>query len=302
MNAYAPIALFVYNRLPHVKRVIQAIKKNSLSQKSIIYIFSDFSDSEFEKIKIKKIRKYLKNIKFFKKVIMIEREHNFGTSKNITHGLKQIFKKHDKCIIIEDDVIISNNFLDQMNYFLEKFNKNNKIASIEGFMYPVKFDKNLPKYFAIRGSGCWGWATWKRCWKNYENSAIKLIEKFEKNKNLIHEFNYYNSYPYYKMLKKQLKTDNSWSIKWAAGNFLKKKYTIYFKNSLVKNIGVDGSGVNCKLNYDLNQKKFKIENIIINNNRVIKENFEAKKKIAKYLKSNFSIKNKIILTLRGYFK
>ena len=99
-----------------------------------------------------------------------------------------------------------------------------------------------------------------------------------------------------------MKTDNSWSIKWAAGNFLKKKYTIYFKNSLVKNIGVDGSGVNCKLNYDLNQKKFKIENIIINNNKVIKENFEAKKKIAKYLKSNFSIKNKIILTLRGYFK
>ena len=81
MNAYAPIALFVYNRLPHVKKVIKAIKENSISKKSKIYIFSDFSEKEIEQKKIKKIRDYLRTIKGFKETIIIERKNNFGTSK-----------------------------------------------------------------------------------------------------------------------------------------------------------------------------------------------------------------------------
>ena len=147
MISYSPIALFVYNRLQHTKKVIEAIKKNPISQKSIIYIFSDFNDAEFDKHKIKKIRNYLKNLNGFKKIIIIERKYNFGTSKNIVLGLNKIFKKHTKCIIIEDDILVSKNFLYQMNYFLEKFNKIRNIASIEGYMYPVKFKKNIPDYF-----------------------------------------------------------------------------------------------------------------------------------------------------------
>ena len=102
--------------------------------------------------------------------------------------------------------MVSKNFLYQINYFLSKYNSNGKIASVEGYMYPVPFDKNISEYYFIRGAGCWGWGTWKNSWKNYENSAQKLINKFNKNKNLIRDFNYNNSYPYYKMLIKQLNT------------------------------------------------------------------------------------------------
>ena len=126
--------------------------------------------------KNKKIREYLKKINGFKKIIIVERKSNLGTSKNIAFGLKQIFKKYSKNIIIEDDILISKNFLHQMNYFLEKFSGNKNISSIEGYMYPVKFDKTVPNYFYLKGSGCWGWATWKRSWENYENSAKKLLK------------------------------------------------------------------------------------------------------------------------------
>ena len=96
MNSYAPIALFVYNRYQHIKKVIEAIKKNPISKRSTIYIFSDYSDVKSEIIKIKKIRKYLENTNGFKKKIIIERNYNLGTSKNIVMGLNQIFKKYAK--------------------------------------------------------------------------------------------------------------------------------------------------------------------------------------------------------------
>ena len=93
MKTYAPIALFVYNRFSHVKKVIGAIKKNSLAKKSKIYIFSDFSKSYKDQIKINEIRGYIKKIKGFKKLKIIERKKNYGTSKNIITGLNYIFKK-----------------------------------------------------------------------------------------------------------------------------------------------------------------------------------------------------------------
>lgn len=41
MKNLAPIAIFVYNRLDFLKILVDSLKKNSLSQKSIIFIFSD---------------------------------------------------------------------------------------------------------------------------------------------------------------------------------------------------------------------------------------------------------------------
>jgi DNA-directed RNA polymerase beta' subunit len=118
--------------------------------------------------------------------------------------------------------------------------------------------------------------------------------EFSEKKELIYNFDYYGSYPYYKMLKKQEWTKKkSWAIKWYAYNFIKNNYSIYFKNTLVKNIGLDGSGVNCKIDYQINQKKFKIHKYKIKANEIINENIQAKRDIAKYLKKQFSFHNKL---------
>lgn len=302
MKTYAPIALFVYNRFSHVKKVIGAIKKNSLAKKSKIYIFSDFSKSYKDQIKINEIRRYIKKIKGFKKLKIIERKKNYGTSKNIITGLNYIFKKYQKCIIIEDDILVSKIFLHQMNYFLNKYNYNNKISSIEGYMYPVVFSNNVPEYYFLKGSGCWGWGTWKKSWKNYEGSTRKLIKKFNNNKSLIRDFNYNNSYPYYKMLLKQLKTNReSWAIKWYASNFLKGNHTLYFRNSLVKNIGLDSTGVNCKIDYDINQKKFLTKKIKLIKNKLIQEDIYTKRQISSYLKNKFKLSKKIFFLMKSFF-
>jgi hypothetical protein len=303
MTHYAPIALFVFNRYNHLKRVVEAIKKNSIAKKSKVYIFSDYSNLYKEQRKIKKIRDYLYNINGFKKINIIERKINYGSAKNIILGLKFIFKKYKKCIVIEDDILVSKNFLLQMNYFLNKYKFNKKIASIEGYMYPVPFNKNIPEYFCLKGSGCWGWATWRRSWRNYEGSVQKLLKKFAGKKKLVNDFDYFNSYPYYKMLEKQKwSKKKSWAIKWYASNFIKNNYTIYFKNTLVKNIGLDDSGENCKLDYQINQKKFKNQTYKVIKNEKIIENVTAKRDIAKYLKSKFSLKNKLILAFNKLVK
>ena len=59
------------------------------------------------KKKLKKLGKYLKKINGFQKISIIERKKIMVHSKNIITGLNYIFKEfYDKCIIIEDDILV----------------------------------------------------------------------------------------------------------------------------------------------------------------------------------------------------
>ena len=73
----APIALFVYNRLDHLKKSIKSLKKNKLSKKSDLIVFSDgYKNNIQNKIEVEKIRGYLGNLTGFNSIKIHEREKN----------------------------------------------------------------------------------------------------------------------------------------------------------------------------------------------------------------------------------
>ncbi len=272
-NKLAPIIIFTYNRYKHFEITLKSLSKNHLSKESELYIFCDGPKNLSDKKKISRIYNlYLLN-KSFKRKQIIFRKKNIGLKKNITQGVSQILKDYDSVIVLEDDMISSKYFLTYMNEGLKKFKNFSKVASIHAYMYPLK-KKFKNKYFFLKGADCWGWGTWKRSWKKLSLNSKKLSIKIEKN-NLIEEFNYNNTYNYFKMLKKNIKTNRSWAICWYASMFLQNMYTLNPTTSLIKNIGLDGSGTNCKIDYQMNSKflnKYhKIENIDLKENNQIKD-------------------------------
>lgn len=287
---YAPIAIFAYNRLDVLKKTLKSLKKNSIFFKSKVLIFIDGPKNIKDKRDIDKVKEYLfKNIET-KNSKFIMNKKNVGLRINITRGLDFVFKTHDKCIILEDDILVSKEFLKVMNYYLNYYKKNKKIASIEGYMYPVKFCKKVPNAFFLRGTGGWGWATWKRSWKNYTNDRTMLIKKVNQmKKEQKYNYNFNNSYNYLKILNTN---ENSWAINWYSINYLKKKYTLFFKDSLVKNIGFGSNSTHTKLNYDLN-KNFKFSNEKLYIPKMISEDGNIKNEISKFLKLKFNFFNKI---------
>ena len=90
----SPIILFVYNRINHTRKTIEALKKNALSNESDIVIYSDGAKSSRDINKIKLVRQYLKTIKGFKSIRIIERKENFGLARNITLGLTEVINKY----------------------------------------------------------------------------------------------------------------------------------------------------------------------------------------------------------------
>ena len=127
-------------------------KMNSI--KSYLYIISDGAKNKIEENKIKKVRNYVKKIKGFKKISIVIRKKNYGLSFNIVKGVNSIINKHGKIIVLEDDIKVGKNFLDFLNYCLDKYNKQNKVWHISAWNYNVDLPRSLDAYF-IRTMNCW---------------------------------------------------------------------------------------------------------------------------------------------------
>ena len=278
----APIVLFTYNRPWHTMQTVEALKKNELAQESELFIFSDGWKNEDDKPKVLEVRDYLKTIDGFKNVTIIEKDKNWGLAANIIDGVTKIVNDYGRIIVLEDDLVTSPYFLRFMNEALEMYKYEEKVASIHGYIYPIK---DLPDTFFIKGADCWGWATWKEKWVIFEPDGKKLLEEV-KRKNLAKEADFNGTYGYTKMLKDQIKgKNNSWAIRWYFSAFLRDMLTLYPGKSYVKNIGFDFNATHTKnktniFDVELNQL-FKLEKV-----EVI-ENLEARKKIEEFLKSNY---------------
>ncbi|MBL7057748.1 glycosyltransferase [Patescibacteria group bacterium] len=236
----APIALFVYNRPEHTRKTIEALRKNDLAIESNLIIFSDGPKNKDAAVGVHEVRKYLKSISGFKTVDIVEREENYGLAKSIINGVTEIVNNYGKIVVLEDDLVTSKYFLKYMNDALDMYECDRQVASINGYIYPIKED--LPETFFIKGADCWGWGTWKRGWDMFEADGQKLLNELREKK-LTKKFDFDNAYPYSQMLKMQIVgLNNSWAIRWHASAFLKNKLTLYPGKSLVHNIGNDDSG------------------------------------------------------------
>jgi hypothetical protein len=247
----ATILIFVYNRKEHTRKTIDALVNNIGAQWSNVIIYSDGPKSPNDTKLILDLRKYLSTITGFKSIQVFARQENLGLSKSIISGLDEFFEAASKAIVIEDDMVTSPYFLIYMNEALKKYEDDSRVACVHGYVYPGLKDK--PETFFLKGADCWGWGTWRESWKLFNSDGKFLLNEL-RNKNLVKEFNFNNSYPYSKMLQDQvLGKNDSWAIRWYASVFLEDKLTLYPSRSLVQNIGMDSSGQNCtnSLHYDV---------------------------------------------------
>lgn len=233
----APIILFTYNRYEETKKCINSLLSNSLASDSEIFIFSDGGKDINNLDDVIKVRKYLKTITGFRKINYIFKEKNQGLANSVISGVTEIINKYDKVIVLEDDLIVAEDFLEYMNEALTVFECREDIWSISGYTPQLKNLDEIDEDIYLVKRGCsWGWGTWKDRWSknNWELSDFYLLKK-EKNRKK--DFNKCGN-DMFKMLELQkMNRINSWAIRWCYNQFKLGKWTVYPKYSKILNNG-----------------------------------------------------------------
>jgi hypothetical protein len=240
MTGPAPIALFAYKRLDHLRATVESLLRNPEAARSGLYVFSDGARSDDDAAKVKAVRDYIASLTGFSAIEMFASSRNKGLAASITEGVAAVLQQSDRVIVVEDDLVVSGHFLAYMNAGLACYARDDKVASIHGYLYPL--DRPMPETFFLRGGDCWGWATWRRAWAHFNPDGEALLAQM-KARRLTHAFDHEGTASYTRMLTDQIQGRNdSWAVRWHASCFLADMYTLYPGRSLVQNIGNDGSG------------------------------------------------------------
>ncbi|MCI5148349.1 MAG: glycosyltransferase [Candidatus Electrothrix sp. MAN1_4] len=245
LNNLAPIGVSTYARLPHLKKTISALQQNTLAQQSELFVFSDASRHGDEE-RVIDVRNYLQSVEGFKDVHIIKRENNDRIVNNRS-GINMLLNRFGKVIFLEEDIITAPGFLNFMNQALEKYAENDQIFSVVGYSPPIKIPKNYQHdIFILRRCSAWGFGIWKNRFDQIKYISPDEYEQFAVNKKRVREFVKGGG----KDLMTMLRADSygkidAGDVKAMYAQFLSNQYTVYPTQSLVQNIGHDGTGIHC---------------------------------------------------------
>ena len=250
----APISVSVYNRIAHFKNCIKSLAANDLAKNSVLYIFSDGAKPGDEKA-VLKVREYARSIKGFKNVkFFFQKKNNFY--KNVKNRIIIPLQIHGKIIRLEDDNIVSSNFLKYMNEALIYYKNNLKVISISGWTHPKMSNfRNRQDNFLSQYHNGWGYAFWSN--RNVHKQIFKTNNYLEtinnkklKNKIKIKFPNLLNN------LKKMYDSNLSYAdYNMTFYQIKNNKFQVKPFISFVNNTGHDGSGINCDVNNNFDNKE-----------------------------------------------
>lgn len=239
----APIALFVYNRPDHVFRTISALQGNPLARKSPLYVFSDGPNDSQDIAGVADVRRFVKSVTGFDKVLIRHRPKNLGLARSIIAGVTELSAAYGRVIVLEDDLVVAPGFLAFMNQALNRYENEPRVMQISGYMFPVGQPERLGETFFSRVPTSWGWATWARSWERLNLDSATMLEglQFPDRREA---FNLNGAYPYFEHLIQQAEGKlDVWGVRWYASMFIAGGLCLYPGQSLVQNIGMDGTGV-----------------------------------------------------------
>ena len=248
-GSYAPIAIFCYKRLDTLQSCIEFLKKNPESKFSNLIIYSDAPSEVYEYDQILQVREYLNKIVGFNEIRIVLREENLGVDYNIIEGICDMSKRYDKFIVIEDDLIVSADFLRFMNKMLINYDQDQKILTVSGFNYVKIPSRYIWDCYFVGRSNPWGWATWSNKIKNVDWSLAEkngFLLNFQEYKKL----NYWGSDLAFMLKNTLLGKIRAWDCRLDYFMFKNDLYTVYPVHNLVKNIGFNRSDASNTTGYN----------------------------------------------------
>jgi hypothetical protein len=112
--------------------------------------------------------KQLAKLKFNKQTLHIfHNKKNMGLVLHITSAVSKVLKRHSYVIVIEDDVVLAENFIENMIGGLNFQKKYGQLGIVSGGS-PIYSDKFNNKWRTIYTPSIWGWACSAKTWSGYK--------------------------------------------------------------------------------------------------------------------------------------
>jgi hypothetical protein len=252
VNQWAPVALFIYKRPDHARRVIASLQACEGAQSHPIFVFADGPRVEADVPAVRATRAVAREL-LGGAANFIEQDRNRGLANSIIAGATELCDRYGTVIVIEDDLILAPSFLRFLNEGLERYRDEPRVMQVSGHMFDVPSFMHQRDALFLPMTTSWGWATWKRAWDLFDPAASgwrrRLADDTEAKR-----FNLDGRYDYLGLLKRQMNGEtDSWAIRWYYTVFAHDGLALFPPRTLVTNTGFDGTGTHGRLTLPVHQ-------------------------------------------------
>ncbi|RYY55546.1 MAG: glycosyltransferase family 2 protein [Chitinophagaceae bacterium] len=154
------IAVFCYKRAAKLRQSMEALLKNPECAQMEILFFSDGPKGPGDKDGVQATRDYIDTLTGFRKIHKVYREKNLSTGPNFQQAIQYLCGHYDQFIVVEDDLIVSPNYLRYMLDALDFYRNAGDVFCVTGFCFPInkgdyRFDTTVHTRFCSYGWGSW---------------------------------------------------------------------------------------------------------------------------------------------------
>lgn len=161
------IAYIVFNRPRHTRETFQAIRA---ARPTRLFIIADGprpghpTDEE----RCQAVREIVSQVDWPCEVQRNYADQNLGLKKRVSSGLDWVFSQVESAIILEDDCLPHPDFFSFCQELLERYKDDERVWTITGNNNQNGKKRSNDAYYFSKYGHCWGWATWRRAWAQYD--------------------------------------------------------------------------------------------------------------------------------------
>jgi len=279
-----PILFLVFNRPDTTKQVFERISE---AKPKRLYVASDGSREgrDGEAQRVAEVRDIATNVDWDCEVITLFRSKNLGCEKAVGGAISWFFQHEEAGIILEDDCVVDLSWFDFASEALQNYRENPEVMSVSALSNLGPNYKPDQDYVFSKYPLCWGWASWRRAWENYD-ARMHDWPELRKGRWLAefpHEGFLFESYwreIFDRVYSGQM---NSWAYRWTYSCWKVGGYSIIPSENFVENIGFDANATHTGTDvYGFSKLKVGHIKPRISTRNEIAINPEVEKRIGKY--------------------
>ena len=234
-----PVLFLIFNREDTTQKVFDAIRQR---KPKYLFVAADgarkYKSGEAEKCR--RVRDIIKQVDWDCELRTLFREENLGCKMAVSSAITWFFENVEQGIILEDDCLPNPSFFPYCEELLEKYKDDTRIGHISGNNFlPGIIEEGL-SYDFCACIHIWGWATWRRVWKNYDVDFSFWKEQKEKRSFLF--INKWEEIYFSSFVSDVLNSRNginTWDTQYWFTLRLQNQLTVYPAINLVTNIGLN---------------------------------------------------------------
>lgn len=299
---HTPILFLIFNRPDTTAKVFERICRIKPAK---LYVAADGprENRPGETQQCMQTRAVIAQIDWPCELKTLYRDKNLGCRMAVSEAISWFFEQEEYGVILEDDCLPDLSFFPFCEELLIKYKDDDRIGHIGGNCFFPSLLSNSLSYDFCSFAHIWGWASWRRVWKNFDVD-FKYWEEARKDKNKkknllknTRELLYFSSY--ISDAIGENKGMKIWDVQYFFMLRVQNQLSIYPALNLVTNLGLNhphatntqNSGTKgcipaSTMPFPLKHPRYVMENRTINK-YVMKYNFFSYRRILRYLLNDY---------------